>query len=168
MNNTPTAGERLAEARFIKRIQHDRYAGQRAREEAHYIRLVRIGRGPGLLKHNNYALTGGSGYNAKKRASILLHAFDSRRLKTVRRANRMKIDDIFCDGERWPFEAEFAVAWKTAESPVHLEHNVTFFETRASMDEWVGKKQALAIAMKSTIEMFMFAWVGNEPTRIYK
>lgn len=81
MNNTQTAGERLAEARFIKRIQRDRYAGQRAREEAHYTRLVRIGRGPGPLKHTNYAATGGSGYNAKKRASILLHAFDSRRLK---------------------------------------------------------------------------------------
>lgn len=82
-----TAGERLEEARWIKRIEHDRYAGQRAREEAHYIRLVRIGRGPGPLKRTNYAGTRGSGYNAKKRAQILLHAFDSRRLNMIRRAN---------------------------------------------------------------------------------
>ena len=80
-----TAGERLEEARFLK--HRDRYAGQRIREEAHYNRLVHIGRGPGPLKHTNYAGTRGSGYNAKKRAQILLHAFDSRRLNMIRRAN---------------------------------------------------------------------------------
>lgn len=154
--------------RFVKRMRHDRYAGQRTREEAHYNRLVHIGRGPGPLKHTNYAATGGSGYNAKKRASILLHAFDSRRLNMVRRANRMKIEDIFCGGERWPVEADYAVVWRTAEAPAHREDQVTFFETRASMDDWMGKRGQLAAAMKSSIAMTMFVWANDEPTQIYQ
>jgi hypothetical protein len=79
-----TAGERLTEARFIKHMQNDRYAGLRIRVEGHYQRLVRIKRGPGPPRHTNYAATGGSGYNAKKRADILAHAFDNRRIRLVR------------------------------------------------------------------------------------
>ena len=82
-----TAGERLEEARWIKRIEHDRYAGLRIRVEGHYQRLVRIKRGPGPLRHTNYAATGGSGYNAKKRADILAHAFDNRRIRLARQVN---------------------------------------------------------------------------------
>lgn len=77
------------------------------------------------------------------------------------------IKDIFRGGEMWHDEADFAVVWKTAESPVHLDHQVTFFKTRDSMDAWVEQRRKLATAMKSSIEMFMFAWVKNEPIRIY-
>lgn len=74
------------------------------------------------------------------------------------------IKDIFLGGEMWHDEADFAVVLKTAESPGHL---VTFFKTREEMDAWMLRRHQVAFAMKSSIELFMFAWVKNEPTRIY-
>ena len=81
------AADKLREARWAAEIAHDRYTGLRIRVEGHYQRLVRIKRGPGPLRHTNYAATGGSGYNAKKRAGILAHAFDNRRIRLARQVN---------------------------------------------------------------------------------
>lgn len=81
------AAAKLRDARWDAKITHDRYAGLRTRADTHYTRLVRIGRGPGPLKHTRYGATGGSGYNAKTRADILAHAFDNRRIRLVRQAN---------------------------------------------------------------------------------
>jgi hypothetical protein len=73
------SAEKLSMQRFEKRLEHDKFAWVRAEIERQYIRLTKIGVGPGA-KTSWYRGARGSGNNNKRRAAILAHAFDGRRI----------------------------------------------------------------------------------------
>lgn len=74
-----SAKERLSDKRHTLRMSNDKYRKVRAAIERNYEKLTKIGVGPGA-RASWYRGTRGSGFNNDKRASILAHTFDGRRI----------------------------------------------------------------------------------------